>query len=193
MGYEIVVIGASRGGMRALATLLSVLPRELGGTVVAVLHRGEGLGDELIRFLQSASVLPVREAEDKDDLRRGVVYVAPPGYHLLLEKGGLALSTEGPVSWARPSIDVLFESAADAWGERVIGVVLTGTNADGAQGLARIKRRGGLTVVQAPSEAECPGMPEAAIAASAVDHVLPLAEIPALLSRLCPDLNTVKP
>jgi two-component system chemotaxis response regulator CheB len=189
MGYEIVVIGASRGGMRALATLLSALPRELGATVAAVLHRGEGSGEELIRFLQSASVLPVREAQDKDDLGRGAVYVAPAGYHLLVEKGGLALSTEGPVSWARPSIDVLFESAADAGGERVIGVILTGANSDGAQGLARIKERGGLTVVQEPSEAECPIMPEAAIAASAVDHVLRLAEIPPLLARLCPGIT----
>ena len=189
MDGKMVVVGASRGGMRALAGLLSALPRELGGTVAAVLHRGEGSGEDLIRFLQSASVLPVREAQDKDDLRRGAVYVAPAGYHLLVEKGGLALSTEGPVSWARPSIDVLFESAADAWGERVIGVVLTGTNADGAQGLARIKERGGLTVVQEPSEAECPIMPEAAIAASPIDHVLALAEIPPLLARLCPGIT----
>lgn len=189
MDGKMIVVGASLGGVRALAMLLSALPRELGGTVAAVLHRGEGCGEELIRFLQSASVLPVREAQDKDDLRRGAVYVAPAGYHLLVEKGGLALSTEGPVSWARPSVDVLFESAADAWGERAIGVILTGANSDGARGLARIKQRGGLTVVQAPSEAECPSMPEAAIAASAVDHVLTLAEIPPLLARLCPGLT----
>ena len=189
MEGSIVVVGASLGGVQALARLLSALPRELSATVVAVLHRGVGSGEELVRFLQSASVLPVREAEDKDDLERGAVYLAPAGYHLLVEKCGLALSTDGPVSWARPSIDVLFESAADAWGKRVIGVVLTGSNTDGAQGLARIQKRGGLTIVQAPSEAECRDMPEAAIAACAVDHVLTLAEIPPLLARLCPGLT----
>jgi two-component system chemotaxis response regulator CheB len=188
MNGKIVVVGASLGGMQALAKLLRAVPQELGAPVVAVLHRGEGSGEGLIGFLRSAAVLPVREAEDKDDLRCGAVYIAPPGYHLLVEKDGLALSTEGPVSCARPSIDVLFESAADAWGERVIGVVLTGSNADGAEGLARIKKRGGVTVVQAPSEAECPMMPAAAIAASPIDHVLTLAEIPPLLARLCPGL-----
>jgi two-component system chemotaxis response regulator CheB len=189
MGNKIIAVGASLGGMHALARLLSALPRDLGGTVVSVLHRGEGSSEDLIRFLQSASVLPVREAEDKDELERGTVYVAPAGYHLLVEKGGLALSTDDPVSWAKPSIDVLFESAADAWAEHVIGVVLTGANSDGALGLAQIKECGGLTVVQAPSEAECPIMPAAAIAASPIDHVLTLAEIPPLLVRLCPGLT----
>jgi two-component system chemotaxis response regulator CheB len=172
-----------------MGKLLSALPRNLGAPVVAVLHRGGGGDEEMGRCLQSASVLPVREAHDKDDLRRGSVYIAPCGYHLFVEKDTLALSTEGPVRWARPSIDVLFESAADAWAKQVIGVILTGANSDGAQGLARIKERGGLTIVQEPSSAECAIMPCAAIAASRIDHVLTLAEIPPLIARLCSGLT----
>ncbi|HEX6894684.1 MAG TPA: chemotaxis protein CheB, partial [Bryobacteraceae bacterium] len=121
--------------------------------------------------------------------RPGTVYIAPANYHLLVEKDSLALSTESPVGWARPSIDVLFESAADAWGERVIGVILTGANSDGSLGLARIKEAGGLTIAQDPSEAEFPVMPRAAMAASRIDHVLTLVDISALLARLCPDLS----
>jgi two-component system chemotaxis response regulator CheB len=189
MDGKMVVVGASSGGIDAFAKLLSALPRELGGTVAAVLHRGEASGEELTRHLQAASILPVREAQDKDDLRRGTVYIAPSNYHLLVEKDGLALSTGSPVAWARPSIDVLFESAADAWGKQVIGVILTGANSDGAKGLARIKERGGVTIVQEPSGAEYPSMPRAAIAASRIDHVLTLAEIPPLLARLCPGLT----
>jgi two-component system chemotaxis response regulator CheB len=151
---------------------------------MAVLHRGEGGDEELIHCLQSASVFPVQEALDKEDLRPGIVYIAPSGYHLLLEKGALALSTEGPVSRARPSVDVLFESTADSCGKRA-----TGGNSDGARGLARIKECGGLTIVQEPSEADCSRMPRAAIAASSIDHVLPLSKIAALLTHLCPELS----
>ena len=103
--------------------------------------------------------------------------MAPPDYHLLVEKGHLALSTEAAISYARPSVDALFESAADAYGDRVVGVILTGTNRDGAAGLATVKRLGGLAVVQSPSSAEAASMPEAAIAAAPVDHVLPLEAI----------------
>ncbi len=183
MEYAIVVIGASLGGVKALSLLLSGV-RSLGPPVVAVVHRGADSDDTLIRALQSATTVPVREAVDKQKLEPGTLHVAPANYHLLVEKDGLALSIEAPVCWARPSIDVLFESAADVWGERVIGIILTGANSDGAQGLARIKRRGGLTVVQQASEALCPAMPEAAMAAAPVDRILPLAGIAEMLADL---------
>ena len=192
MEGRIVVAGASSGGIQALSKLLSALPRELGAHLAAVLHRSKNDGEDLTRCLQSASALPIREAEDKDNLRLGTAYIAPANYHLLVEKDALALSTEGPVGWARPSIDVLFESAADSWGERVIGVILTGANSDGSLGLARIREAGGLTIAQEPSEAECPVMPRAAIAASRIHHVMTLAEISALLARLCPDLSRTR-
>ena len=114
----------------------------------------------------------------------GRVYLAPRDYHLLVERGHFALSTEAPVYFARPSIDVLFESAADAYGEGVVGVVLTGANGDGARGLARIKAAGGLAVVQEPATARAPEMPSAAIEAADVDRVLPLPEIAAFLNGL---------
>jgi two-component system chemotaxis response regulator CheB len=185
MAYGIVVVGASAGGAHSLAALLSGLPRGFPLPVVAVLHRGQDSTDTLTESLQRSSVLRVKEAQDKEPLVPGSVYLAPPDYHLLVEKDNLGLSTEGPVHWARPSIDVLFESAADTWAERTIGVILTGANADGAQGLACIKRRGGLAVVQDPSEAQYRAMPDAAIAAAKVDRILPLKEIARLLAGLC--------
>jgi two-component system chemotaxis response regulator CheB len=185
MGYGIVVIGASAGGAHSLAALLSGLPGDFPVPAVAVLHRGRDSADALTEYLQRSSALRVREAQDKERLGPGSVYLAPADYHLLVEKNNLGLSTEGLVHWARPSIDVLFESAADTWAEQTIGVILTGANADGAQGLARIKTRGGLAVVQHPSEAQYRAMPDAAIAAARVDRILPLAEIARLLSGLC--------
>jgi two-component system chemotaxis response regulator CheB len=128
--------------------------------------------------------MPVVEPEDKEPVEHGRVYLAPAGYHLLVDGGAFALSTDEPVAYARPSIDVLFESAADVYGERVIGVVLTGSNDDGARGLARIKERGGVAVVQEPATAERPEMPEAAIAAAQPEAVLPLDEIAPFVARL---------
>jgi len=185
MAYGIVVVGASAGGAHGLAAVLSGLPRDFPVPVVVVLHRGKDSTDTLLESLQRSSVLPVREAMDKEPFVAGSACLAPPNYHLLVEKDNLALSTEGRVRWARPSIDVLFESAADTWAGRTIGVILTGANSDGARGLARIKRRGGLAVVQDPSEAHSRAMPDAAIAAAKVDWILPLAEIARLLARLC--------
>jgi len=126
----------------------------------------------------------VREAEDKDPLLPGRVYLAPPRYHLLVERGKLALSTEAPDNYAQPSIDVLFESAAASYREGVVGVLLTGSNADGAQGLSAIKRAGGLAIVQDPETAEARAMPDAAIARGAADMILPLCEIGVFLAGL---------
>jgi two-component system chemotaxis response regulator CheB len=135
--------------------------------------------------LQRSSGLPVSEPDDKEPIARGRVYLAPRDYHLLIEGRHFALSTEAPVCYARPSIDVLFESAADAYGKDVIGVILTGKNRDGARGLAAIKKCGGLAVVEDPATAEAREMPEAALAATIVDRVLPLGGIALFLSSLC--------
>lgn len=175
MKFELVVIGASLGGLHALRVVLGALPKNYSLPVVIVQHRkGE---DILSALLATHCELPVSEAEDKEPLIGGHVYLAPSNYHLLVEAGHCALSTDEPVNYAQPSIDVLFESAADAYDDRVIGVILSGTGADGARGLAAIKRRGGLTITQDPATAEACAMPEAAIAAARVDAVLSLQEI----------------
>jgi len=185
VAYEIVVIGASLGGLRALDALLAGLPADFPLPVVVAQHRSSDSDDLLGVLLQRGSPLPVCEAEDKQVLAPGCVYLSPANYHLLVEKGHLALSTEAPVMYARPSIDILFESAAAAYAQGVIGVLLTGASADGAQGLAEIKMRGGMVLVQEPATAQSPVMPEAALAASEVDRVLPLSDIaPFLMQRV---------
>jgi two-component system chemotaxis response regulator CheB len=131
----------------------------------------------------------VRDAEDKDPLERNHVYLAPPDYHLLVEPGSLALSTEDAVQYARPSIDVLFESAADAYGDEAIGIILTGANDDGAAGLARIKRRGGVAIVQDPDTSERRRMPDAALAAVDADAVLRIEEMGPFLYGLCCEMT----
>ena len=179
---QLVAIGASWGGLHAVGRVLEDLPGDLGAAVVVAQHRGV-ISTELARLLGAHCALPVTEADDNEPVVAGRVYVAPPDYHLLVEPGRLALSVDEPVRFSRPSIDVLFESAADAYGARALGVVLTGANDDGAAGLARIKQRGGGAVVQDPAEAERPEMPAAALAATEVDAVLPLTEIGAFVAR----------
>ena len=184
MGHELVVVGTSLGGLSALEILLSGLPEEFRLPIVVVQHRLAQSDDTLSLILQLHTKLRVGEPEDKEPIEPGRVYIAPPDYHLMVDRGMFALSTEPKVCHARPSIDVLFESAAHAYRKTVIGVVLTGASRDGAQGLAMIKERGGLTVVQSPSTAESATMPEAAIAATQVDRILPLVEIGPFLN-LC--------
>ena len=183
MAFEIVVVGASTGGLNALQTLLSGLPAEFHLAVVIVQHRGKGESD-LCEFLTRSSSLAVTEPDDKETVLPGRVYLAPTDYHLLVENGSFALSIDPPVRFARPSIDVLFESAAHEYQERAIGVVLTGANHDGARGLAEIKLRGGLTMVEDPASATCRVMPEAAITQTKVDWILPVQEIAACLENL---------
>lgn len=178
MRPTLVVIGTSLGGLQAVLSVLKALPADLPVPVVIVQHRGPASDGNLVDLLQQNTVLTVVEAEDKTALVPATVFIAPPDYHMLVEEGGsLALSTEGPVRSARPSIDVLFESAADAYGPELIGVLLTGASADGALGLARVKARGGRVIVQDPATAECATMPAAGIAATAVDYILPLERI----------------
>jgi two-component system, chemotaxis family, protein-glutamate methylesterase/glutaminase len=178
MRPTLVVIGTSLGGLHAVLSVLKTLPPDLPVPVLIVQHRGSTSDGNLVDLLQEQTSLTVVEAEDKAALVPATVFVAPPDYHMLVEEGGtLALSTEGPVRSARPSIDVLFETAADAYGPALIGVLLTGASADGAIGLAHLKARGGRAIVQDPATAECATMPAAGIAATAVDYILPLERI----------------
>lgn len=178
MRPTLVVIGASLGGLSAILAVLKRLPQDLPVPVLVVQHRGPTSDGGLVDLLQQHTGLTVVEAEDKAALVPATVFVAPADYHLLVEEGGsLALSTEGPVRSARPSIDVLFETAAEAYGPALIGVLLTGASADGAAGLAQLKARGGRAIVQDPATAECATMPAAGIAAAPVDYILPLERI----------------
>lgn len=181
---EIIVVGASAGGLRAFEQLFGGLPADFPVPIVAVQHRARDSRDAYADLLTKWTRLPVREVEDNDILRAPGVYLAPPDYHLLIERGRLVLSVDEPVSHSRPSIDVLFETAADVYGARVVGVLLTGANADGSSGLLRIKQAGGFAIVQDPHTAESSTMPAAAIARAPVDRVLPLAEIAAELVRV---------
>ncbi|HEX9107330.1 MAG TPA: chemotaxis protein CheB [Longimicrobiales bacterium] len=173
---RLIAVGASAGGMDALRSILPDMPPELDAAIVVVQHRGRQ-SDALAEVIQMSSPWPVAEAEDKDPVLAGRVYVAPADYHLLVEPGHFALSTDDPVLYSRPSIDVLFETVADAYGPAALGVVLTGANQDGARGLRRIVDRGGSALVQDPATAESPTMPRAAAQAVPEARVLPLAEI----------------
>jgi two-component system chemotaxis response regulator CheB len=185
MTYRLVVVGASLGGFDALKVVLGALPATFPVPVAIVQHQGAGAGRDLATLLQRYTALRVYEANDKDELVPGRAYLAPGGYHLLVEEDGLALSVDSPVLYARPSIDVLFESAADVYGPTAIGVVMTGTSRDGAAGLARIKQHGGTTIVQDPATALRRTMPDAALASSSVDWILPVDEIGGRLIILC--------
>lgn len=186
MARELVVIGCSWGGLEALRRILAGLATGLSAAVAVAQHRGPEARDEMpVEILDAVSALPVRVAEDKDPLAAGVVHLAAADYHLLVERDGFALSTDAPVRHSRPSIDVMFESAADALGPRVIAVLLTGANADGAEGIRRLKRAGAVTVAQDPADAERSEMPAAAIATGAVDRVLRLEAIAPFLNACC--------
>lgn len=180
----IVVIGASLGGTKAFTSLLAALPGDFPIPLAIVLHRGVDSDASLQRLFQSESVLPVWEAEDKMRAAGGHIYLAPADYHLLVGKTGFSLSTEAPVAFARPSIDVLFDSASATHGSKTLGILLTGASADGAWGAVKIRERGGFVVVQDPATAECPIMPQAAIAAAAASVILPLDAISGILREL---------
>jgi two-component system, chemotaxis family, protein-glutamate methylesterase/glutaminase len=181
--FEIVVVGTSIGGLKALQTLLSVLPECFTLPIVIVQHRGKAESG-LCEYMNQWSKLQVVEPEDKEPIQSGRGYLAPRDYHLLLENQSFALSTDSPVGFARPSIDLLFESAADEYQNGVIGVILTGANQDGARGLAAIKFRGGMTVVEDPESATCREMPDAAIALTNPASILPLEEIAPWIQKL---------
>jgi two-component system, chemotaxis family, protein-glutamate methylesterase/glutaminase len=185
MKFEIVVIGTSLGGLQALEMILSNLPKTFPLPIAIAQHRHKSSDGELVYFLQQRSLLPIVDVQDKQAIVAGNVYLAPPDYHLLVEPGHFSLSTEAPVSYARPSIDVLFESVADAYQERVIGVILTGASHDGAQGLLKINAYSGLAIVQAPETSVSRTMPDAAITAVPSAKIIPLSEIAPFLVNLC--------
>ncbi|SFA93065.1 CheB methylesterase [Pseudomonas sp. NFIX10] len=182
---EAIVVGASAGGVEALLRVFGHLRKGFGLPILAVLHLPDERNSQLASVLGHRLAVPVEEARDKQDIAPGTLYVATPGYHLSVEADRcLSLSLEDPVHHSRPSIDVLFESAADVYGEKLLAVVLTGANGDGARGLAKVRALGGITVVQDPAEAQVATMPEAALALHEPDHILTLQGIGQLLAGL---------
>lgn len=184
--FDVLALGASWGGVEVLSNLVAELPENWSVPVVIVQHQHPYAGNALQRILSRLTTLPVIDVEDKDKLVPAHVYIAPANYHLLMEQdGSFSLSLEAPVNFSRPSIDVTFSSLSRVYQQRCIGVVLTGANDDGAQGIRDIKAGGGYTIAQQPDSAEAPIMPAAAIATGAVDAILtPQEIIPALLRLL---------
>jgi len=183
--YEAIVIGTSQGGMTALTQLLPVLPQDYPIPVIVVQHVHPSQGEFLTEYYDERCALTVKEADEKESIQSGYIYFAPPDYHLLIEKNkSFSLSIDNKVNYARPSIDVLFESAADTYSSDLVGIILTGANNDGAHGLDKIKQKGGLTIVQDPETAESSSMPQAAIDVVEADYVMSLEEIKNLLIEL---------
>ncbi len=193
-GPGLVVIGASLGGLAALPVVLCNLPINFPLPIVVVQHRSAVSGfSALASVLQRGCPLALAEAFDKEPLRGGRGYLAPADYHTLIDDDHLALSTEARVQYARPSIDVLFHSAAEGFGARTIAVIMTGANRDGVRGARAIKQRGGVVLVQDPATAESPVLPNAALSSVAVDRVVPLVEIAAMLVHYCLHVTPAPP
>lgn len=183
--YEAVVIGSSAGGLNALKTIFKSLDRSFRIPFIIVQHISPDSENYLIQILNDLNRLSVKEADEKEVPRQGMAYLAPPNYHLLVEPDrSFTLTVDERVNYARPSIDVLFETAAEAYRDALIGIVLTGANNDGSKGLKKIKEFGGLTIVQDPENAEVDSMPRAAIRTARVDHILTLEGIAAFLNDL---------
>ena len=183
--YKAVVIGGSAGGVEALNVILSALPEDFALPVLAVQHLHPSDYGSFALHMASATRLSVVEPSDKALIDRGHVYTAPANYHMLVERDEtIGLSVDERVNWSRPSIDVLFESAALVWGESLIAVILSGANADGAKGICAVKKAGGFTIAQDPASAATRVMPLAAIDTGAVDEVLRAEEIGRLLAEL---------
>lgn len=182
---ETVVIGASAGAVQALLAILPALPASFTAPVLVVVHVPPDRDNALVPLLQAKCRLTVKEAEDKEPIAPGVIYFAPSDYHLLVEADRtLALSNEEPVNYSRPSIDVLFETAADAYRKNLVGVILTGANHDGAAGLRAVIEAGGVAIIQSPAEAYATPMPDAALQASPTALIMNLDAIASYLSSL---------
>jgi two-component system, chemotaxis family, protein-glutamate methylesterase/glutaminase len=182
---EAIAIGGSAGALEGLLTLLKAVPADFRPSLLIVVHVPPDRPSLLWRVLGEQSRLPVREALDKERIEPGVAYVAPPDYHMLVERPGeLALSRDEPVAFSRPSIDVMFESAAEAYGPQLLGIVLSGANADGAAGLAAIRKGKGRAWVQDPANAQASAMPAAAIAKAGADLVLAIDDMAERLAHL---------
>jgi two-component system chemotaxis response regulator CheB len=183
--FEAVVIGSSAGGIKALSTVLAALPKEFPLPIIIVQHLHPDSDSYLAQILSTKCELKVKQADEKETIAEGVVYIAPPNYHLLVEEDrSFSLSIEGPVNFARPSVDVLFETAVYAYRNKIIGIILTGANNDGHHGVKKIKQIGGYVIVQEPTTAEADAMPRAAIAATKVDKILSLEQIGPYLLQL---------
>lgn len=183
--FKAVVIGVSTGGVSALKFLLGALPKNFPAPILIVTHITPDSDDGLAVLLDTLCAIRVKEADEQETVVPGTVYLAPANYHLLVERGGtVTFSIDPPVNFARPSVDVLFETAADAFGPELIGVVLTGAGSDGSRGLVKIQNSGGVAIVQEPADAELSSMPESALQLVKADHVACLRDIPALLIKL---------
>jgi two-component system chemotaxis response regulator CheB len=182
---EAVVIGASAGALEALSVIVPALPAGFGLPLIVVVHVPPDRRSMLAELFQAKCRIPVREAEDKEPINPGTVYFAPPDYHLLVEtEKSLSLSSDEPVLFSRPSIDVLFESAADAYGSALIAIILTGANQDGAKGMKAVAEAGGVVLVQNPDGAFASAMPEAAIRMCPGARVMSLDAIAAYLQEV---------
>jgi two-component system chemotaxis response regulator CheB len=185
MKYEAVVLGVSSGGMTALKFIFSALPARFRIPIIVVQHISPHSDNEWINLLNNKSNLTIKEADEKEKIESGNVYIAAANYHLLIESDKtFSLTIDEHVNFARPSIDVLFESAAEAYKDKLIGIVLTGSNNDGAKGIKRIKELGGMVIIQDPKTAESSTMPASAIAAVQTDYILSLEKIVQLLIKL---------
>lgn len=183
--FKAVVVGGSAGGVKALAAMLAALPRDFALPILAVQHLHHSDDGSFVLHVARLTTLKVIEAGDKTRIEPGCLYTAPANYHMLVERdGSIGLSVAERVNWSRPAIDVLFESAALAWGEAVVAVLLSGANRDGALGMAAIRKAGGLTIAQDPAEAESRVMPQAAIDSGAAAEILPAVEIGRRLAPL---------
>lgn len=192
--YEAIVVGASAGGAAAISTIAGRLPSNFSMPIVVVQHLYPYCSlDVSIAFSKVRDAKTTKEAEDKEELKPGMMYLAPAGYHLLIERQKtLSLSVETPENFSRPSIDVLFETAADAYGDKLIAVLLTGASTDGVDGLRTVKEQGGLTIIQDPNSAEVPFLPKAAAASVDADFILPLAEIREVFLRIDQECRRAK-
>ncbi|MBF0408010.1 MAG: chemotaxis protein CheB [Candidatus Riflebacteria bacterium] len=178
MPYKAVVIGTSAGGNSAISVILNSLPESFDLPIFVVQHISCDYDELILNIIQKSCKLPVKEAEDKCIIQKGTVYFAPACYHTFIENElYTGLSVDDPVKYARPSIDVLFESAARVYGKHLIGVILTGANDDGTDGMKSIKKSGGYTIVQDPATAEFPTMPQSAVSNVKIDIICPLESI----------------
>jgi two-component system chemotaxis response regulator CheB len=178
MRYEVVVMGVSAGGLQALSEILTGLPANFPTPVIVIQHRSKDEKTLLEDLLQSKCSIRVKQADEKEKITGSTVYVAPPDYHLLIEKNrSFSLSSDAHLHFSRPSIDVLFETAAEVYENKLVGIILTGSSKDGAAGIQAIRERGGLTIAQDPMSAEFPFMPRAAIDTGSVQHIFKLKEL----------------
>ncbi|MBS4056612.1 MAG: chemotaxis protein CheB [Bacteroidetes bacterium] len=192
MSYHAIVIGSSAGGLHALKTIITGLDASFNIPVMIVQHMSPQSDNFMSRYLNQLSHLQIKEADEKEPIRQKHVYIAPPNFHLLIEEDKtLSLTVDEKVNYARPSIDVLFESAAYAYGKNLIGIVLTGANSDGSAGLKKIQEAGGLAIIQQPQTAEVSIMPQSAFDACPQAIVLSLEEIASFLNRLNNDTQSV--